>query len=122
VTTIAERVAAGAAHLDVHDPEWWRADVDRAIDLSTLYLSSPRLCILGQRCPLEVLSAAERGMSSFYAYAVELSGLTNRSLDRWAADRGFEVADDEDFADDSEEYAALTIAWINVIAARRSAS
>lgn len=32
MSTIAERVAAGAAFLDERDPDWWRADVERAIN------------------------------------------------------------------------------------------
>ena len=42
--TIAERVAAGAAFLDEHDPGW-----DRRIDLERLWLGSCANCILGQR-------------------------------------------------------------------------
>ncbi|HTJ37080.1 MAG TPA: hypothetical protein VL738_27960, partial [Dactylosporangium sp.] len=55
--TIAERVAAGAAFLDEHDPEWWRADVERAIDLDKLNLGHGDACILGQRCPVSQLAA-----------------------------------------------------------------
>ena len=49
MTTIAERVAAGAAFLDEHDPGWWRADVDRAIDLRVFEMAEPEHCVLGQR-------------------------------------------------------------------------
>ena len=38
MSTIAERVAAGAAFLDEHDPGWWCADADPAIDLVALDL------------------------------------------------------------------------------------
>lgn len=42
-TTIAERVAAGAAWLDEHRPGW-----DQRIDLETLDLGDPCHCVLGQ--------------------------------------------------------------------------
>ena len=41
--TAAKRVAAGAAHLDVREPGWWRK-----IDLGRLDLASPCNCVLGQ--------------------------------------------------------------------------
>jgi hypothetical protein len=43
VTTVAERVAAGAAYLDEHQPGW-----SRFIDLKKLDISSSCRCILGQ--------------------------------------------------------------------------
>jgi hypothetical protein len=43
MSTIAERVAAGAAFLDEHDPGW-----QERIDLDTLYIGSCERCILGQ--------------------------------------------------------------------------
>ena len=43
MTTIAERVARGAAFLDEREPGW-----DARIDLDTLSLDSPCCCVLGQ--------------------------------------------------------------------------
>jgi hypothetical protein len=129
MTTIAERVAKGAQFLDQHDPEWWRADVDRAIDLNRLHLSSAQRCILGQRCPLETLNAV--GESPYLSMAMRLSGQERRYLIAdWASERGFEVSgdlldlssdDDTDEATD-EEYAALTAEWRRVITERRTAA
>jgi hypothetical protein len=109
MTTITERVAAGAAFLDEHDPEWWRADVERAIDLDTLDLAEGDVCILGQRCPL----AAN---DQYIAYGVMLSGLQETfAVDHWAVQYGFQ-------ADDSAEYDDLTAEWRKVITGRRAAS
>lgn len=43
MSTIAERVAAGAAFLDAREPGWWQR-----IDLDTLDLQAPCRCVLGQ--------------------------------------------------------------------------
>ena len=74
LSTITERVAAGAAFLDQHDPEWWRADVEQAIDLDMLDLASTSHCVLGQRCPLD-LRNAPYAPSPYDAMANSLSGL-----------------------------------------------
>lgn len=113
--TIAERVAAGAAFLDVNDPEWWRADVERAIDLAVLAMSSGERCILGQRCPLSAVPAITR----YTAFASKLSGIPAgswASLDDWAADVGFNVPDDLEITWDG-----LAAEWARVIRERRSA-
>jgi len=133
VTTEVERVAEGAAFLDEHDPDWWRADVDRAIDLGALALADPVLCVLGQRCPLEVLSRyadhfAEGDLSaqywrSYFAYAHELSAIDKwDGLTEWAAPLGFQAAAG-DYADDeaNEVYASLTAEWKRLITERREA-
>jgi len=87
-------------------------------------------CILGQRCPLEVLARyvgaapgprparpvplpADR---AYEAYAVKLSGLTPQELGEWAVEHGFAAEDDDD-----DEYEALTAEWCRVIEARRAA-
>lgn len=120
MSTVAEVVAKGAAFLDEHDPDWWRADVDRAIDLEDLYLGSGRRCILGQRCPMETANA-ERGSDSPYtANAERLSGLNGRAIADWAPGLGFEA--DLDSEDIEEQYFALTAEWARVIRERRSAS
>jgi hypothetical protein len=133
--TIPERVAAGAAFLDEHDPGWWRADVERAIDLGTLNLGMSDRCILGQRCPVETLGKylrARHGMQvtevwdaedyNYWALAYELSGIPESgdpdSLDvvRWSFALGFNSRPD------NLDYQELTAEWTRVITERRSAS
>lgn len=124
---VSERVAAGAAFLDEHDPQWWRADVERAIDLGSLDLSDSGDCVLGQRCPMEVLAEFagvdaddEDDMSAecyqaYHAYARYLSGLRS-GVGTWAANHGFTM----DLEDD--DFRPLTDEWKRVITGRRSAS
>ena len=120
--TIAERVAAGAAFLDVTDPDWWRADVDRAIDLSTLDLGLAGACVLGQRCPLEIYNSGLVGDTKYVAMAKHLSGFhRSGDADRWAGARGFQVSYYVADGDDDIEYADLTAEWKRVITERRSA-
>jgi hypothetical protein len=122
---ITERVALGAAFLDEHDPDWWKADVDRAIDLDKLSLASSEMCVLGQRCPLEMLAAYNRvqvdeltedadGGDRYYAFGLALMRAAGdpRSLFHWAIERGF--------ADDSGQWNDLTAAWKRVFIERRS--
>jgi len=119
VTAIAERVAAGAAFLDEHDPPWWRADVERAIDLGMLELADPAACILGQRCPLEVLRSYANGRrlhqdDRYWAYAEKLKPEDGEDLLTWASGRGFSDRLLRNFP-------ALTAEWKRLIEARRSA-
>ena len=119
MATIAERVAAGAAFLDEHDPDWWRSDVERAIDLHGLSLGSVHDCILGQRCPLEVLAKVDPKDDEegpFWAYALVLTGMDSEdTVLEWATGYGF--------ADiPSLRYLDLTAEWKRVITARREAS
>lgn len=133
MSTVTERVAAGAAFLDEHDPEWWRADVDRAIDLDRLDLGDAGLCVLGQRCPVE-LAAAFRATcpeiewddemdAAYSAYLVKLTGLaydpddleSRADLARWGDAHGFSSSED------AWDYPYLTAEWARVIRERRSA-
>lgn len=127
MSTITGRVTAGAKFLDEHDPDWWRADVERAIDLRELDLSGGEVCILGQRCPLEMREARPVGETSYSLYATALSGVPKGevgALDRWASALGFQMTpgwvDDPDWEDD--EYEALTNEWRKVITERRAAA
>jgi hypothetical protein len=124
LSTIAERVALGAAFLDEHDPPWWRE-----IDLETLDLGSGDRCVLGQRCPLEVLtawlgSAPEDGEDHefrYHAYAGMLTGFSRTerdALEDWAIARGF----NRPFGDADSEYDDLTAEWARVIRERRAAA
>lgn len=128
---ISERVAAGAAFLDEHDPQWWRADVERAIDLDSLDLIEAHACVLGQRCPLEVLARALNtsvdelsgfDMGDGYdAYLMHLSGLSGADRGSWARDHGFTLlGSDADYRGD--DWAVLTAEWKRVITERRPAS
>jgi hypothetical protein len=125
---VAERVAAGAAFLDEH--EWWRTDVENAIDLDALHLSSADRCILGQRCPVPVLAAfigADPAASddwdtvdwnqAYRACATDLHGefLTLGTLHAWAASCGFN-------ANDGSEWKPLHREWTRVITERRAAA
>ena len=113
---IPERVAAGAAFLDEHDPDWWRADVERAIDLETLNLESSNNCILGQRCPLE-----GHLPDRYMAYGSMLAGIRGNgfAVDAWARPLGFQADPDSDQWEG--EYDLLTVEWSRVIRERRSA-
>lgn len=124
--TIPERVAAGAAFLDEHDPQWWKADVERAIDLDTLRLESLDSCVLGQRCPLSVLAdylgtdedRLERfdRLEAYRAYGGFLSGINNYfEIGDWARGLGFNTG--RGFT----EWDQLTAEWKRVITERRSA-
>ena len=115
MTTVTERAAAGAAFLDEHDPDWWRADVERAIDLGKLCLGNGDQCILGQRCPLEYSD----DWSGYGLYSAELSGLPLsdwRGRDDWAVERGFQAQGDGP----AVEFADLDAEWRRVIEARRA--
>lgn len=129
MSTITERVAAGAAFLDEHDPEWWRADVERAIDVEDLALSMSDRCVLGQRCPLEVLAAYQfsdwdvpAAHDRYQAYAIELSGLLPGSeLIHWGYSHGFTLADDgAGHLESLGAWRALTAEWKRVITERRA--
>lgn len=124
MTTAADRVAAGAAFLDEHDPGWWRADVDRAIDLPRLYLGSACRCILGQLCPVEASDGDSGSDSRYAAYAALLSGLdpASSAVKNWASPLGFEADLDDDDMAQGEDYFALTAEWTRVIIERRAAA
>jgi hypothetical protein len=121
--TEAERVAAGAAYLDEHDPDWWRADTERAIDLGTLDMQAYQDCVLGQRCPLEVL-AAHVGIAvsalddidaieKYSAFGHELAPEDFGTPD-WPMEHGFTAYYPGEFRE-------LTGEWKRVITERRSA-
>jgi hypothetical protein len=131
MNAITERVALGAVFLDETDGGWWRADVDRAINLDDLDLKRTDLCVLGQRCPLETLAAAvgidDPGElddldfgEAFYVNASRLACLLadpfkdRSTLTEWAIPYGFVAAH-------PAEYPDLTAEWARVIRERRAA-
>lgn len=103
MSTVAERVAAGAAFLDEHEPGW----VD-LIDLGRLDLNHACNCVLGQAFADES-EWANRCYDSGYDYA-----RARFHLLRGGADLGF------DTADDYEPYEPLAAEWKRVIAERRA--
>lgn len=96
-TTIAERVEAGAAWLDLNRPGW----VDR-IDLETLDLGEPCRCILGQ----------EYGEYQNMPDLLWESGLVHPY--------GFNAAVFGTWAQRTDEFDALTAAWRELIERRRA--
>lgn len=108
--TIAERVARGAAWLDREAPGW-----DSLIDLASLRLSNPCLCVLGQ----VFARAADEAKSVFVEDGFDYATLSGSETDGLglgcAAPYGFDVADE-----DYDSYALLDTEWTRVITARRS--
>lgn len=127
MSTITERVALGEAFMNENDPPWWREDTDRAISLDALDLSETDRCVLGQRCPLEVLAARVRRDvgdlapddfgAAYLAYAQHLSGLKGWEFLEWASALGFIAPDD-----DRAAWEDLTAEWKSVIRERREAA
>jgi hypothetical protein len=106
MVTVAQRVAAGAAWLDEHEPGW-----DQHIDLDRLDLSYGCNCILGQLESPNLLLAHQTE-----AYWV---GRSRRGLSRErAAELGFATGDYDRL--DVGAYAALTAEWRRVLTARRA--
>ena len=135
MSTVAERVAAGAAFLDEHDPDWWKPDTGRAINVKQLDLAEPEQCVLGQRCPVAILAEyclldlaelspddvdelwSQEGYRAYTAYAQALSGFKDwAEIVVWADRHGFSNSAGWD------GYPDLTAEWKRVITERRSAS
>lgn len=105
MATIAERVAAGAAFLDEHEPGW----VDR-IDVGPLNLGSGCRCVLGQLHPDE-----DDPNLSYHEARVDL-GIGPLE----AEELGFDA--ETDFGPRQNwEYDNLTAEWKRVITERREA-
>jgi hypothetical protein len=98
IDTITERVQRGAALLDEKVPGW-----DDEIDLTRLNINDGSRCIGGQL-------GRRRGKAHFYAGMMEALGLVTPSS---RADHGF--------CDDGRGYSLLTLAWRDLIIARRIA-
>ena len=123
MTGITERVAAGAAFLDEHDPGWWQR-----VELPTLDLACEEHCVLGQTCPLEVLDrytrqrwgdgALNESEDRYLAYASDLSGFIEKDdITDWAIEHGFTLISGRD-----APWPDLTAEWKRVIQERRTAS
>jgi hypothetical protein len=112
--TVAERVAAGAAWLDEHDPGWWRKDSGNAINLKALDLADTTACILGQRCPVERFArSASTPFDAQLRYITRGKGVWS-SLWDWAVQHGFMAGGDR------PDYPPLTREWRTVIKKRRA--
>jgi hypothetical protein len=105
-TTVAERVAAGAAWLDEHEPGWV-AD----IDLDRLLLSSPCRCVLGQLYGSYYTAPVKYYDTSDFGFAALAEDADQPDDD--AAWDAYEAALDS-------EYAQLDAAWRELIATRRA--
>lgn len=111
MSTVAERVAAGAAFLDEHDPGWWREDARPAIELAILDLESGCQCVLGQLYPCTG--------NPYFSYTEARHHLSLTAPD--AESLGFDtITRYDDEAGNDEEYDALTAEWKRVIVERRT--
>jgi hypothetical protein len=99
MTTMTERVEAGAAWLDVHEPGWLEK-----IDLDTLFLGSACDCILGQLATGTVPFGGE------WRDIARSAGIESFSEDY---DLGFNT-------EEWDDYEGLTLEWTALIKARRA--
>lgn len=118
---LRDRVAAGTAWLDLHDPGWWRADQPgrgdegRPIDLDELSMRHPCYCVLGHRwgnyysAPISVDQAVGYGFDTASGAAMDVHRYN--SSDEYAA--AVQAAMDEEFT-------ALTALWRSVVEQRRA--
>ena len=111
MSTIAERVAAGCAWLDEHDPGWWREDAKGPgpaggpINLDELSMRNPCRCVLGQR------------YGNYYYAPIQLDESVAHGFDTSV------FVDSRESTNVAEaEFAALTVEWSRVIAERRTAA
>ena len=103
MTTIAERVAAGAAFLDEHEPGW----ADR-VNLKRLYIGSTCNCMLGQ-------------LRGEYLPGVRWMRKMAPGVDQ--VDLGFMfVVDNDDMDAEHDDINGLTAEWKRVIGGRRAAA
>jgi hypothetical protein len=102
MTTITERVAAGAAYLDEREPGWWQR-----VDIRTFDITSPCKCILGQvyRAAVRVVAGA-----GGFDYADGYLGVDIEHL-------GFDVRPGGEI-----RYPELEAEWKRVIEQRRAVS
>lgn len=91
MSTVAERVAAGATVLDEHAPDW----VDR-ISLADLNIGSCRRCVLGQ------------------VFGHYFTGLDKLGL------RGVALAVEHGFSTPRRQAGELTAEWYRLVEARRA--
>jgi hypothetical protein len=111
--TVAERVAAGVAYLDEHDPKWWQERGPNSISLSQLDLGNASKCVLGQRCPVDRwLRSGSTRFDAQLRYITRGHGVWSE-LSEWAASHGFMASPQK------PGYYQLTAEWKRVIRARR---
>jgi hypothetical protein len=106
VSTVAERVAAGAAFLDEHDPGWWREDFAHPIDVDRLWLGDCERCIFGQ-----LRDDYNYGLDWMYGLDIDADSAELGFMFTWSSDNTWTEDDDID---------ALTAEWKRVILERRA--
>jgi hypothetical protein len=102
------RVSRGMALLDRLDPDWWRPGIPAAIDLESLRMEDPALCVLTQRYG-RLAKAAGTGRCrrrNGYLAGLRMLGICENQ----AAAHGFTGVDAD----------LLTPAWRQAIALRRA--
>lgn len=99
---IAERVAAGAAFLDEHDPGW-----DQRINVAALDISSCEKCVFGQ-----LRDNYWRGLQWLHRVDPGAEQI----------DLGFMFKSSDEPEDEDADIAGLTAEWKRVIGARRAAT
>lgn len=99
-----KRVARGAAFLDEADPDW-----TTRINVRTLELGDGQACVLGQ-----LHGEYRQGLTR--SRVIDLSSAPLASL--WPADLGFQAVSDLGEAAEALDYAHLTRAWREAVAAR----
>ena len=115
MSTVADRVAAGAAYLDEREPGWWQR-----IDLDRLDLQAQCRCVLGQL-------ATDVDRSTLWETICERFGVLpfgRKNCRPSDSELGFNVLPGYEECDDDlaalAEYAQLTAEWKALINARRS--
>jgi len=110
MSTVAERVAAGCAWLDEHDPGWWREDAvgngpaGGPVNLDEMSMRSTCNCVLGQI------------YGGYYNAPIQLDESVARGFDTSVL---VDSRESNDVAGD--EFGLLTVEWSRVITDRREA-
>lgn len=110
-------VAAGFAELEAANPGWWRADAKHPVNLNTLAMYRGDRCILGQACPFDWDAPMP-----YTTYLRILMPGDPHAADRWAAARGFTLAEDPDGEDRDafhDQWKALADEWTHIIQQHR---
>jgi hypothetical protein len=103
VSTVAERVAAGAAFLDEQEPGW-----DKRVDPNQLDIGASCKCPLGQLHGSYSDGLLSTGILDLYGTSADI-------------DHGFMWASRDRFEDVRAEIFVLTAEWKRVITERRAA-
>jgi hypothetical protein len=115
VSRVAERVAAGAAWLDEHEPGWWREDSPHPVSLFSLDMAAGCLCILGQLYNHIAVESAGGYMSGFdwASECLDFGSLSERDL-------GFALNMSPPDNDPLADWRPIQAEWVRVITERRT--